>query len=104
MRLSHGDAERLYPAHNVENTTGFTFNSEIARTTTFTGPGKFGRLIEGLASFQPSDAALTELAISMEDVEFDGQTGDDASGDNPAIPAGFTYLAQFVDHDITFDK
>lgn len=23
--------------------------------------------------------------------------------DNPAIPAGFTYLGQFVDHDITFD-
>ena len=23
---------------------------------------------------------------------------------NPAIPAGFTYLAQFVDHDLTADK
>jgi hypothetical protein len=22
---------------------------------------------------------------------------------NPTIPAGFTYLGQFVDHDITFD-
>lgn len=104
MRLSHGDAERLYPVHNVENTTGFTFNAEIARTTTFTGPGKFGRLIDGLAAFQPSDEALTELATSMEDVSFDAQMGDDPAGDNPAIPAGFTYLAQFVDHDITFDK
>lgn len=23
--------------------------------------------------------------------------------ENPAIPAGFTYLGQFLDHDITFD-
>ncbi|HEX6025035.1 MAG TPA: heme peroxidase family protein [Solirubrobacter sp.] len=29
--------------------------------------------------------------------------GAPAIGDNPAIPAGFTYLAQFIDHDITFD-
>jgi hypothetical protein len=26
-----------------------------------------------------------------------------SSDDNPNIPAGFTYLGQFVDHDITFD-
>jgi len=26
-----------------------------------------------------------------------------APGENPAIPAGFTYLGQFVDHDLTFD-
>jgi hypothetical protein len=29
------------------------------------------------------------------------RTGD--SGNNPRIPAGFTYLGQFVDHDISFD-
>jgi hypothetical protein len=25
------------------------------------------------------------------------------TGDNPNIPAGYTYLAQFIDHDITLD-
>lgn len=25
------------------------------------------------------------------------------SGDNLAIPAGYTYLGQFIDHDLTFD-
>ena len=29
------------------------------------------------------------------------RTGDTSDGD---IPAGFTYLGQFVDHDLTFDK
>lgn len=24
-------------------------------------------------------------------------------GDNPSVPAGYTYFGQFVDHDITFD-
>jgi hypothetical protein len=28
---------------------------------------------------------------------------DSRPADNPALPAGYTYLAQFVDHDITFD-
>ena len=27
----------------------------------------------------------------------------DPAGNNPNIPAGFTYLGQFVDHDITLD-
>ena len=26
-----------------------------------------------------------------------------AAEDNPAIPSGYTYLGQFIDHDITFD-
>src|SRR5205823_12888049 len=29
--------------------------------------------------------------------------GDGSPLDNPDIPAGFTYLGQFIDHDITFD-
>ena len=37
-----------------------------------------------------------------------GNTGDDASNDpdgeeNLAVPAGYTYFGQFVDHDLTFD-
>ena len=28
---------------------------------------------------------------------------DDASLDNPTIPAGYTYFGQFIDHDLTFD-
>jgi hypothetical protein len=34
---------------------------------------------------------------------FEADGGDPPARDNPRIPAAYTYLAQFVDHDITFD-
>src|SRR5207244_10790043 len=49
----------------------------------------------------PRDKDLEELARQMVEPE---PTGDeDPAGDNPTIPAGFTYFGQFVDHDLTFD-
>lgn len=48
-----------------------------------------------LPVFNPSDATLNALADVMEQA-----TGD---AENAQIPAGFTYLGQFVDHDITHD-
>ena len=41
-----------------------------------------------------SNSAIDALVRSM---------ADRRGPDNPSIPAGYTYLAQFVDHDITFD-
>jgi hypothetical protein len=52
-----------------------------------------------LAPFEPPNDLLSGLGKPggpMED-------GTKASGDNKSIPAGFTYLGQFIDHDITFD-
>ena len=48
---------------------------------------------------------LSELAASMrdEDPAAGGWGGTAAPRDNPGIPAGYTYLGQFIDHDITFD-
>ncbi|HWI04732.1 MAG TPA: heme peroxidase family protein [Acidimicrobiales bacterium] len=50
-----------------------------------------------LPAFAPSDAALKALADSMADAPAG------AAGDNPDLASGYTYLGQFVDHDITFD-
>ncbi len=47
--------------------------------------------------FENDQAFLRDLADQMQE----GAPG--GGGDNPAIPSGFTYLGQFVDHDITFD-
>ena len=64
----------------------------------FLGPGRFGRMFGDLAAFRPPDDALVELARSMRD-----DAPQDPAGDAD-IPAGMTYLGQFIDHDITRDK
>lgn len=61
-------------------------------------PGMFGRMFPKLAALKASDAALQDLANSMKE-----SSPGDPAGNNPNIPAGFTYLGQFVDHDITLD-
>jgi hypothetical protein len=53
-------------------------------------------MFRALLPFAPDDAALGVLADSMADTA-------GPEGDNPDIPSGYTYLGQFVDHDITFD-
>src|SRR2546422_8661308 len=64
--------------------------------------GRFGRMFRNLPPFLPADPALRKLAKQM--VEPEPKPGtEDKSGDNPDIPAGFTYFGQFVDHDPTFD-
>jgi hypothetical protein len=57
--------------------------------------GRFGRMFPGLPVQAPSPAAIDELASDLR-----RQAG---GRQNRAIPAGYTYLAQFVDHDITYD-
>jgi hypothetical protein len=64
----------------------------------FTEAGKFGRMFPKLPSFTPSQQSLTELGEAMND-----PSPNTADGDNLNVPAGFTYLGQFVDHDITLD-
>ena len=61
-------------------------------------PGMFGRMFPGLEALAVDDAALQELADAMQDPD-----PASADGNNTTVPAGFTYLGQFVDHDITLD-
>lgn len=61
-------------------------------------PGKFGRMFPSLPPLRVSDAQLSALAVAMQDANPGG-----VGGDNPNVPAGFTYLGQFIDHDITLD-
>ena len=69
--------------------------------------GRFGRMFRALppADFgdddvQSKDALhnLGEAMVSDEDPPKDGPD-DEESG----IPAAYTYLGQFIDHDLTFD-
>ena len=68
--------------------------------------GRYGRMFRHLGAFSPDDDALRRLADSMGpyptvSVAEGGEALE--PGENPDLPAGYTYLGQFVDHDITFD-
>jgi hypothetical protein len=61
--------------------------------------GRFGAMFKKLPAFAPSDDLLTGLAQKM--VEPD--TSDDFLNTSPRLFAGFTFIGQFIDHDITLD-
>ncbi len=85
--------------------------------------GKFGRMFRwlppGLAPRNPAEQQqvedlLTDLAKLMVSEEFKDNvakgdppdapiTESEPVDENPTIAAGYTYLGQFIDHDITFD-
>lgn len=59
--------------------------------------GRFGRMFRRLDPCPAyDDDVLTALAESMQDLP-------PGEGNNERIPAAYTYLGQFIDHDITFD-
>jgi hypothetical protein len=60
--------------------------------------GRFGRMFR-LPPFVPSDERIAQIAELMKE----NATGPSPESDNPDIPAGYTYLGQFIDHDLTFD-
>jgi len=67
--------------------------------------GPFGRMFRNLDPWQPPGATeaaqldfLEQLALKMVD-----PAPPAATLDNKKIPSGYTYLGQFIDHDITFD-
>jgi hypothetical protein len=70
----------------------------LARSTLETG--RFGRLFRNLAPFEPEDDDLKALGDTMFEPEPDDNQ-ENIAGDNPDIPAGFTYFGQFIDPDIT---
>lgn len=73
-------------------------NGENQPQGEFAPTGKFGRLFPRLKAFTPSVQKLTELGEAMND-----PSPNLPEGDNLSVPAGFTYLGQFIDHDITLD-
>ncbi len=60
--------------------------------------GRFGRMFRNLPSFEPSDQLIDRCVRQMLEP---ARANEDL--DNPRIPSGFTYLGQFIDHDLTFD-
>jgi heme peroxidase len=82
----------------VERHHGAPLRGETLAPSSPLFEGRFGRMFRTLDPFLPSDTSLRSLAGQMVEAGAGAP-----SGDNPDIPAGFTYLGQFIDHDITFD-
>jgi hypothetical protein len=66
--------------------------------------GRFGNMLPSNPARRVPEAALRDLAQAMIKVDAGAPiTEREPVDENPAIPAGYTYFGQFVDHDITFD-
>lgn len=107
MRKGHGEAERLWvedvDLEQIDRVVASGGMDEEAAhmvmANSFFGPKRFGKMFPDLKPFRPPRNALVNLGRSMKEL-----APQDPALDNSEIPAGFTYLGQFVDHDITSDK
>jgi len=95
------DASPVQRRHGTEILRGL---QDVPRSTLY--EGRFGRMFRNLPPCIEAEAPNTDLLrladFMVEAKPAEGQDEDSAL-DNPDISAGFTYLGQFVDHDITFD-
>jgi hypothetical protein len=64
--------------------------------------GRFGLMFKRLPAFAPRDDLLESLARTM--VEDQTVPDDTNLNTSPRLFAGFTFIGQFIDHDITFDN
>lgn len=93
----HSDPSPALRFHGTEPVRGL---QDVPRSTLY--EGRFGRMFRNLSPLAATDEDLTALAALMVEPE-EQESDEEVKGDNPSIPAGFTYFGQFVDHDITFD-
>lgn len=67
----------------------------------FPARGRFGRMFRCLPAFASDTPEIRNALIELG--KAGGIMDPDDNPDNSAIPAGFTFFGQFVDHDLTFD-
>src|SRR5436305_4631615 len=99
---------------SIENTGSATTNKSSGRHGTLRGldlsrrssqlEGRFGRMFRTLPPAKFDEDILTKLAAAMT-ADADPPTPEEKDDDeeNSGISAGYTYLGQFIDHDLTFD-
>ncbi|HEV2887982.1 MAG TPA: heme peroxidase family protein [Jatrophihabitans sp.] len=92
-----------WPSHGAE------LRGLDAVASSFSVAGRFGRMFRNVPVPEHRVEDLTALAATMiapvDQRDSEPVPADEAPDDreNPLIAAGYTYLAQFIDHDITFD-
>ncbi len=103
MDGTHDTSQRTLPETQRASGHGYEERGLRVPPGNFTGTGRFGRMFPALmplAAFDPGPVALGAMGGPM-----DGglPPPSDTSQDNPRIRAGYTFLGQFIDHDLTFD-
>ena len=66
--------------------------------------GRFGAMFKKLPAFAPSDDLLTGIAETMVEPNTSDAFLAKTAADGGRLFAGFTFIGQFIDHDITLDK
>lgn len=110
MKRGHGAADRsiFLPQDAVslqkidEMIANGGRSAEAARRAAvnkFFGPNRFGKMFADLEPFRPPDDALEDLGRAMIET-----SPEDPALNTSDVPAGVTYLGQFIDHDLSFDK
>ena len=88
---------------------GTTLRGIDSVESSFSTAGRFGRMFRNLPVFEHREEDLIALARTMilpgdpRDAAPVRTFGAEDERENPLIPAGYTYVGQFIDHDITFD-
>lgn len=82
--------------------------SEITAPRSQFYQGPYGRMFRNLPPWEPEGDTEDEKIASIQELAASNIRNDenpeDKDLDNPRLPAGYTYLAQFIAHDITFDS
>ena len=65
--------------------------------------GKYGRMFPNLAPLEIDERILQSLGRSGSSMDLPAGAFEDPASDNGRIPAGFSFLGQFIAHDITRD-
>lgn len=82
---------------------GFNYREPQIPRSRFNEPGRFGRMfpwLRGLRTFDPGSDTLGAVGGPMDG---GNPPPSDTSQNNPRIKAGYTFLGQFIDHDLTLD-
>src|ERR1035441_1569037 len=68
-------------------------------------PMCFGTMFPDLSAFHFSDQAAADLVATMQNPTPDpAGTDRGTADDSPTLPSEYTYLGQFVDHNLDFDE
>ena len=66
--------------------------------------GRYGRMFPTLPPFAPDTSDVRALLLELGKAGGPMDPSNECDNpDNPEIPAGYTFLGQFLDHDVTFD-